>query len=97
MKDVFKIVFFIVVLILAFVLISCADTQHRRELTAWAQSRGETVREIERCAFRTGPYWYVKGSSYYTVTTDKGLYWVKYSFGRSIQKELPDGKYLEIE
>lgn len=97
MKTSLKVFLFIVVLAALCGIVSCSDEQHRRELTAWASLRGETIQKIERRTFNIGPYWYIKGASYYKVTTDRGIYWVQYIFGRSIKQETGNWKYRDIE
>jgi len=69
-----------------------------KQLTSWAASRGEKVEEMEYRIIHTGPYWSKKGYRYVYVRTDKNTYWVQDGmFGRTINQEIGDGKYVEIE
>ena len=92
-----KIVIIILFIILAFVIISCQKTSDHKDITGWVVSRSETVKEIDRRFMDIGPYWAMKDARYYRVETDKGVYWFKYLFGRTIKAEKNDGGYTELE
>jgi len=86
----------IVLLVLAFGIYSCTTNSDRKDITSWVQSNGETVTTIEFRQLRIGPYWYMKNARYYRVQTDKNVYWFKYLWGRTIEKEVGN-TYQEIE
>lgn len=70
---------------------------HRKSIAVWAASRGETLKEAELRAMFTGPYLPVRGSYCYRVTTNKGVYWFRWMFGRTIKQEVSEGKYITLE
>jgi len=77
-------------------LIGCLDGEEK-EIREWVNARSERVIEIDNRFIDIGPYWPVKNARYYYVKTDKNVYWVKYMFGRTINQEIGDGKYVELE
>ena len=92
-----RIAIVVAVIALALLFANWRINARSTELTEWAQSRGERVVKVESRYWDIGPYWHVKGAFYYYLETDKGVYWVKYVWGRTIERELSNGKYEEVE
>ena len=84
----------IVLLIFVWGIISCRINSDKDDIQSWARSRGESTVNIEFRVWDTGPYFYIKNARFYRVQTDANVYWVKYFWGRTINKEV--GKQYEI-
>jgi hypothetical protein len=69
----------------------------KKDITAWLDSQNEKVKNIEFRVWDTGPFIVMKSCRFYRVETDKGIYWVRYAFSRSIKKEINDTEYITIE
>jgi len=86
----------IVLFVLALSIYSCTTNSDRKDITAWMQSNGETVTSVEPKTWNIGPYFHMKSARYYRVQTDKNVYWFKYLWGRTVEKEVGTG-YQEFE
>lgn len=91
-----KVFFGILGIIVVLWMYSCVISSHEKELRAWAAARGEVVKVVEIRSFNIGPYLLIKGNTHFYLETDKGVYWIKYGFGRTIKREV-NGKYETIE
>ena len=81
----------------AFILYTVTVNSDKKEITEWVNARSEEVITIEGRSMNIGPYWHCKNTRFYYVKTDRNVYWFKYAWGRTINREIGDGKYVEIE
>lgn len=91
------IIFFIVVVT---GVTGCVNHVDNNIIKRYHVAHHETVVDVDRCLFKRGPYWLVdKNIRIYKVTTSNGnVYWWRLGgFFKDVYKELPDGKYIEIE